>query len=574
MSQRCVQCNEEVDGRFCGNCGTEAVQIDSKPANIRDASRTTVQSSNATVVETTVETGVFPRVEINRNCFYMAGYPSGLGLKVFNPWSRRIRIKIGITQEFVQSLGAAEPRICSIEPRKSATVILRVKPLEAGHAPYQLTLRCELDDGCIVFTSDDQSLAVYEKTQSAQNLAVSISHSITSGGDMSAISNRSQSDIHDQLRDVVRSGMDVNDLLNKKWPEQWVAVELFFDADASTTTVDQFDVLDLGFEEKTPEPRPTSSAEELKQLLLQRLDDSGRVTAELKGEIERFVLTRGIASNVARQIVREVTIRKNGRDDPTVKADAEACEKASNVDEYIKSCGPTRSPAWKLAAESGSAYGQYLYGRWLENSPSAADQGTAAHWHRKAADQGYAQAQSRLGVFYLTGKEGADKNFALAMNWYLKAAEQGNAASQYILGLIYYNGKVVTQDFVQAVTWYRKAAEQGHAEAQLCLGICYDNGEGVSQDSSQAMAWYLKAAEQGDAVAQNHFGNCYYGGEGVTEDLSQAVAWYHKAAEQGYAEAQNNLGNCYHNGQGVSQDFAQAVSWYRKAAEQGNAEAQ
>ena len=53
--------------------------------------------------------------------------------------------------------------------------------------------------------------------------------------------------------------------------------------------------------------------------------------------------------------------------------------------------------------------------------------------------------------------------------WFRKAAEQGNAEAQYRLGLSYYNGEGVPKDYAQAAFWWRKAAEQGEDTAQYNL---------------------------------------------------------------------------------------------------------
>ena len=53
---------------------------------------------------------------------------------------------------------------------------------------------------------------------------------------------------------------------------------------------------------------------------------------------------------------------------------------------------------------------------------------------------------------------------------YRKAAEQGLAQAQCRLGDFYEYGEGVTKDLVKAAEWYRKAAEQGLAQAQCRLG--------------------------------------------------------------------------------------------------------
>jgi uncharacterized protein len=66
---------------------------------------------------------------------------------------------------------------------------------------------------------------------------------------------------------------------------------------------------------------------------------------------------------------------------------------------------------------------------------------------------------------------------------FVLAAEQGYAAAQTNLGVYYQNGEGVPQSYYEdAVLWYRKAAKQGHAAAQNNLAVCYVYGQGVPRD--------------------------------------------------------------------------------------------
>jgi S1-C subfamily serine protease len=157
-----------------------------------------------------------------------------------------------------------------------------------------------------------------------------------------------------------------------------------------------------------------------------------------------------------------------------------------------------------------------------------------------------------------------------AVVWYRKAAEQGFAKAQTALGRCYANGVGVAQDYGEAVVWYRKAAEQGEPGAQRNLGVRYESGTGVAQNCVEAVKWYRKAAEQGEAEAQYNLGECYWVGHGVQQDYPEAVKWYRKAAEEGDADAQCFLGECYWRGRGVQQNYQEAVKWFRKALKQGS----
>ena len=248
------------------------------------------------------------------------------------------------------------------------------------------------------------------------------------------------------------------------------------------------------------------------------------------------------------------------------------------------------------------------------------DSTQALYWWTKAADQGHAEAQNKLGNAYYRGT-GVDQDYTQSAHWWKKAAEQGLTDAQWKIGFAYRYGNGVDQDYEQADHWFRKADENGHPDAQWELGynqawnVHYDHphyGEEAEQagtqadhwyteaavhwyrktikhwhadayyelglhyelveyDHSEAVHWFMKAAEKGHAKAQYELGLIYYG---QYDDDTQAVHWFTKAAENGDAKAQYELGYAYRYGNGVDQDYKQAVHWFTKAAEQGNIEAQ
>lgn len=97
------------------------------------------------------------------------------------------------------------------------------------------------------------------------------------------------------------------------------------------------------------------------------------------------------------------------------------------------------------------------------------DYAQAIYWYRKAAEQGYAQAQTKLGLSYGAGW-GVDKDYTQAVYWVRKAAVQGYPGAQYALGLFYFKGIGVDIDYFQMEYWCRKAEEQGFDPTQHILG--------------------------------------------------------------------------------------------------------
>ena len=118
-----------------------------------------------------------------------------------------------------------------------------------------------------------------------------------------------------------------------------------------------------------------------------------------------------------------------------------------------------------------------------------------------------------------------------------KAADQGNAAAQTRLGVLYETGQEVSQDEQEAVRWYRKAAEQGYADAQYNLGVNYTSGQGVARDDREAVRWFWLAAEQGHMYGQHNLGVMYGKGQGITQDLVQSYVWLTFSALQGNTQA-------------------------------------
>ena len=141
----------------------------------------------------------------------------------------------------------------------------------------------------------------------------------------------------------------------------------------------------------------------------------------------------------------------------------------------------------------------------FQNGQDSYEQGdytAALKWYRKAADQGYAPAQVKLGSMYYEG-QGVQREMQKALKWYLKAASQGYASAQFNLGMLYEQNGSPIQDFQEALRWYGKAADQGYAPAQFNLGAIYAQGhKGIPKDPLMAYVWFSRSAVLGDEDAQ------------------------------------------------------------------------
>jgi hypothetical protein len=120
-----------------------------------------------------------------------------------------------------------------------------------------------------------------------------------------------------------------------------------------------------------------------------------------------------------------------------------------------------------------------------------------------ACQQALSKSPNNPRLMYQLGRSlDKAKRFDESIRWYRKAAEQGYSEAQFRLGVRYLIGKkIVAKDYSKAFKWFRKAAEQGHARAQGKLGDMYDQGKSVRKDRDKAISWWKKAALQGNKFA-------------------------------------------------------------------------
>ena len=204
-----------------------------------------------------------------------------------------------------------------------------------------------------------------------------------------------------------------------------------------------------------------------------------------------------------------------------------------------------------------------------QNQPAGIDAAILAQ-----AKAGDAAAEYQVAGAYQQG-DVVPRDFVQAAAWYLKAANQGYIQAEYKLGLLYQQKESgIVKDDAQAAAWLRKAADQGDAPSQAALAVCYTKGLGLPQDNAQAAAWFQKGAAQNDPQAMEGLALLYERGLGIGKDGKQAFALLQKAAALEDAEAEYQLGIDFENGQDTKKDKKQAEEWYTKAAQQGNIWAQ
>ena len=144
----------------------------------------------------------------------------------------------------------------------------------------------------------------------------------------------------------------------------------------------------------------------------------------------------------------------------------------------------------------------------------APSQGRKVELVAEALHSSRAYAQNAMAEWCQTGEmaaHGVPQSFTRAVAWYKKAAEQGYVDAQYNLAVCYHelgthraprNLLFTGFLFAEAAKLFQKAAKKGDADAQAELGYCYASGEGVQQSNAEAFEWLQKAAAQGHTQAQ------------------------------------------------------------------------
>nr|WP_321513355.1 hypothetical protein [uncultured Pseudodesulfovibrio sp.] len=132
-------------------------------------------------------------------------------------------------------------------------------------------------------------------------------------------------------------------------------------------------------------------------------------------------------------------------------------------------------------ASNGDAAAQYAIGAAL-SADASGDIEEAIVWLTKSAEQGFSDAQARLGTLYL---EAEAKDLNKAKRWLKLASDSGDleAKKQYSRLI---NADSDTIKFKEALT----LAQRGDAQAQYQVATMFEKGIGVRADLTSAEYWY------------------------------------------------------------------------------------
>ena len=159
--------------------------------------------------------------------------------------------------------------------------------------------------------------------------------------------------------------------------------------------------------------------------------------------------------------------------------------------------------AWSMSAQERSAAqpdrteGAALYQQGLaaeSRTDKPPDLAEAAQRYERAAQLGFAPAQTRLGYLYKTGS-GVPRDPERAFRWISSAAAQHDPEAQFQLALLHLEGIGTPLNAAEARTWLARAGHDGrHQEAQFLLGLLLREGIGGRPNEGAAFEWMERAA--------------------------------------------------------------------------------
>jgi hypothetical protein len=111
-----------------------------------------------------------------------------------------------------------------------------------------------------------------------------------------------------------------------------------------------------------------------------------------------------------------------------------------------------------------------------------------------------------LGIAHYYGIDGVKQSYQKAFEYFIKAAQNGHAQAQYKLGLMFSRGDGVEPDYQESTKWLEKSAGQGDCKAQYELAILQIQESDIDGKSKKYMQWLEESAQQKYESAKNQLG--------------------------------------------------------------------
>lgn len=145
---------------------------------------------------------------------------------------------------------------------------------------------------------------------------------------------------------------------------------------------------------------------------------------------------------------------------------------------------------------------------------------SAMAFYRKAAEDGYVPAQTRLAYLLDQSEENEE-----AVAWYKKAIEKGDPEAEFGLAGMHVSGDGIPQNTEEALRLFRSSAIKGHIPAIHVMIAAYEEGEmGLRVDYETARNWLEIGIQLNDPWSIKRLSQAYSNGElGLRIDRQKAA---------------------------------------------------
>lgn len=138
------------------------------------------------------------------------------------------------------------------------------------------------------------------------------------------------------------------------------------------------------------------------------------------------------------------------------------------------------------------------------------------------------------------------------------AAEEGDAQAQYYLSVFYQIGIIVEPDRNESLKWLHAASEQGHAESTAAIAGILSNWMNTRHreyvDFFESNRFLRLAIQQGHVESQFVLARRYFLGHGITRNYTKAQMWLYISEASGYLtrDEQGNIPLIQHSLENVN----------------------
>ena len=231
----------------------------------------------------------------------------------------------------------------------------------------------------------------------------------------------------------------------------------------------------------------------------------------------------------------------------------------------------------KRQAEAGDSFAQYKVAKaYATGDGVAQNNALALKWLNLSIKNGSLDGENMLGVFYLNGLCGMEKDIEKSLSILGSAAEKGSLNAQENLAKCYLYGINTNPDIEKAFYYAEKAAAQNSAIGQGILAYIYYTKGSIEKDLKKSLDFAQKSFLQNDPMGLHILGLLYMDGKVVEKDLKKAFELISMSTLQKefHPLFYYNLANLYLRGEGTEKNVDKAVELFTKAANMGYKDAE